>query len=132
MPEDCDGQVGGPCQEPVTFNIYGGNKRKDRPLGGFYVNVDEGTSKTLDAASGLNPVCQQGGTAILCVQSGRIRRLTHQECERLQAFPDGYSESRASGRPSDGPRYRVLGNSMAVSVMAWIGSRIQEVSCEAD
>lgn len=57
----------------MTFNIYGGNKRKDRPLGGFYVNVDEVTSKTLDAASGLNPVCQQGGTAILCVDSGMVR-----------------------------------------------------------
>jgi hypothetical protein len=49
--------------QPV--NIYGGNKRVDRPEGGFYVRMDEETSKTLDAATGLNPTCSQGGTAVM-------------------------------------------------------------------
>ena len=49
--------------QPVNF--YGGNKRSDRPEGGFYVRMDEDTSKTLDAASGLNPTCSQGGTAVM-------------------------------------------------------------------
>jgi site-specific DNA-cytosine methylase len=49
--------------QPV--NIYGGNKRPDRPEGGFYVRMDEDTTKTLDAASGLNPTCSQGGTAVM-------------------------------------------------------------------
>ena len=49
--------------QPV--NIYGGNKRQDRPEGGFYVRMDEETSKTLDAATGLNPTCSQGGTAVI-------------------------------------------------------------------
>jgi DNA (cytosine-5)-methyltransferase 1 len=47
------------------LNIYGGNKRQDRPEGGFYVRMDEETSKTLDAATGLNPTCSQGGTAVM-------------------------------------------------------------------
>ena len=51
----------------VPVNIYGGNKRSDRPEGGFYVRLDESTSKTLDAATGLNPTCSQGGTAVLAV-----------------------------------------------------------------
>jgi DNA (cytosine-5)-methyltransferase 1 len=57
-----------------------------------------------------------------------VRRLTPRECERLQGFPDGYTDVTYRGKPAaDGPRYRALGNSMAVPVMAWIGQRIQMV-----
>jgi DNA (cytosine-5)-methyltransferase 1 len=57
-----------------------------------------------------------------------VRRLTPKECERLQGFPDNYTDIQAKGKPTpDGPRYKALGNSMAVPVMAWIGQRIQEV-----
>jgi DNA (cytosine-5)-methyltransferase 1 len=57
-----------------------------------------------------------------------VRRLTPKECERLQGFPDGYTDVTYRGKPAaDGPRYRALGNSMAVPVMAWIGRRIQMV-----
>ncbi|MHB1958334.1 MAG: DNA cytosine methyltransferase [Acidobacteriaceae bacterium] len=57
-----------------------------------------------------------------------VRRLTPRECERLQGFPDDYTlvEYR-SGLAADGPRYRALGNSMAVPVMRWIGERIAAV-----
>lgn len=48
----------------IAFNIFGGNKRADRPNGGFYVHEAEVT-KTLDAANGLNPTCSQGGVAIV-------------------------------------------------------------------
>jgi DNA (cytosine-5)-methyltransferase 1 len=51
-----------------------------------------------------------------------VRRLTPTECERLQGFPDGYTDIMSN--TSDGPRYKALGNSMAVPVMRWIGSRI--------
>jgi DNA (cytosine-5)-methyltransferase 1 len=149
--------------QPVAMNVYGGNKREDRPEGGFYVRMDEDTSKTLDAASGLNPTCSQGGTAVMqpiafgvaesdsvahCLRSGaskadkhesttyvaqtamQVRRLTPVECERLQGFPDGYTNIpwRKSPESPDGPRYKALGNSMAVPVMAWIGNRIKQVS----
>ena len=54
-----------------------------------------------------------------------VRRLTPRECERLQGFPDDYTLVAYRGRPaSDGPRYKALGNSMAVPVMHWIGTRI--------
>jgi DNA (cytosine-5)-methyltransferase 1 len=52
-----------------------------------------------------------------------VRRLTPRECERLQGFPDDYT---AIPNAADGPRYKALGNSMAVPVMAWIGKRINE------
>jgi DNA (cytosine-5)-methyltransferase 1 len=57
-----------------------------------------------------------------------VRRLTPRECERLQGFPDDYTLIPYRGKPAaDGPRYKALGNSMAVPVMAWIGRRIQMV-----
>ena len=57
-----------------------------------------------------------------------VRRLTPRECERLQGFPDDYTLVPHRNKPmSDGPRYKALGNSMAVPVMHWIGKRIQMV-----
>lgn len=57
-----------------------------------------------------------------------VRRLTPTECERLQGFPDGHTMIPWRGKPKeecpDGPRYKALGNSMAVPVMAWIAKRI--------
>ena len=53
-----------------------------------------------------------------------VRRLTEIECERLQGFPDNYTNIRENC-PS-GPRYKALGNSMAVPVMRWIGERINK------
>jgi DNA (cytosine-5)-methyltransferase 1 len=61
-------------------------------------------------------------------QAMAVRRLTPVECERLQGFPDRYTDIQPKGKATpDGPRYKALGNSMAVPVMAWIGKRIQEV-----
>jgi len=51
----------------------------------------------------------------------KVRRLTVTECERLQGFPDGYTNIPDA---KDGPRYKALGNSMAVPCMRWIGERI--------
>ena len=57
----------------------------------------------------------------------QVRRLTPVECERLQGFPDGYTNIpwRKKDEAPDGPRYKALGNSMAVPCMKWIGERIQ-------
>jgi DNA (cytosine-5)-methyltransferase 1 len=58
-----------------------------------------------------------------------IRRLTPKECERLQGFPDDWTQIPYRNKPADqcpdGPRYKACGNSMAVPVMRWIGERIQ-------
>jgi DNA (cytosine-5)-methyltransferase 1 len=62
------------------------------------------------------------------VQTSAVRRLTPRECERLQGFPDDYTLISHRGKPAaDGPRYKALGNSMAVPVMRWIGERIATV-----
>jgi site-specific DNA-cytosine methylase len=57
-----------------------------------------------------------------------VRRLTTTECERLQGFPDDYTRIPYRNKPAedcpDGPRYKALGNSMAVPCMRWIGERI--------
>ena len=58
----------------------------------------------------------------------QVRRLTPTECERLQGFPDGHTQiprgKKTADQCPDGPRYKSLGNSMAVPVMRWIGQRI--------
>lgn len=57
-----------------------------------------------------------------------VRRLMPLECERLQGFPDGHTDIIYRGKPAkDGPRYEVLGNSMAVPVLEWLGARIDLV-----
>ena len=57
-----------------------------------------------------------------------VRRLTPTECERLQGMPDDHTKVPYRGKPAeecpDGPRYKAIGNSMAVPVMRWIGERI--------
>ena len=57
-----------------------------------------------------------------------VRRLTPTECERLQGLPDDWTLIEWKGRPAeecpDTPRYKAIGNSMAVPVMRWIGERI--------
>ena len=66
------------------------------------------------------------------IQMGmQVRRLTPKECERLQGFPDDFIKIPYKGKSpdqcADGPRYKALGNSMAVPVLSWIGKRIVEV-----
>lgn len=62
------------------------------------------------------------------VLSSVVRRLTPRECERLQGFPDDWTlVPYRGGLSTDSPRYRAIGNSMAVNVMRWIGRRIEAV-----
>lgn len=69
-----------------------------------------------------------GGGAPRVAGSMAVRRLTPRECERLQGFPDDWTLIPWKGRPAeecpDGPRYKAIGNSMAVPVMRWLGERI--------
>jgi DNA (cytosine-5)-methyltransferase 1 len=94
----------------ITFNDANGT-RKDRPNGGMYVNETNVSNTITQAGVGTFPT------------NMRVRRLTPIECERLQGFPDGYTDVRE--KCPDGPRYKALGNSMAVPVMRWIGQRIE-------
>ena len=72
------------------------------------------------------PGSQPGGS-LLRVRMA-VRRLTPRECERLQGLPDNWTLIPYRGNPAaDGPRYRAIGNSMAVPVMTRIGRRMQMV-----
>ena len=66
---------------------------------------------------------------VLAREKKYIRRLTPLECERLQGFPDNYTQIEWRGKPAeqcpDSLRYKAIGNSMAVPVMRWIGERIE-------
>jgi DNA (cytosine-5)-methyltransferase 1 len=67
-----------------------------------------------------------GGSSRSYVAASAVRRLTPRDCERLQGFPDDFTLIPVRGKPAaDGPRYKALGNSMAVPVMRWIGKRVQ-------
>lgn len=121
---------------------------------GAYIPVRANTL-TSRMHKGINTTCDEGQTMIACVnvrqdpdvsnvsypigaldrgpgvmQNG-VRRLTPMECERLQGFPDNYTRipyrNKSESDCPDGPRYKALGNSMAVPVMHWIGKRIAMV-----
>ena len=89
-------------------------------------------SGELTASTDIAGTLQRGGEGgridgVMTPQMA-VRRLTPRECERLQGFPDDYTLVEYRGKPAaDGPRYRALGNSMAVPVMRWIGQRIAAV-----
>ena len=65
---------------------------------------------------------EMGDNQVSMANSMAVRRLTPVECERLQGFPDNYTNIKENC--PDGARYKALGNSMAVPVMRWIGERI--------
>src|SRR6185312_13289257 len=101
----------------VAFNITPSNSNKD-------YNARQSEHSQALTAGGNRPSAR-GGDLIAGMQ---VRRLTPRECERLQGFPDDYTLIPYRGKPAaDGPRYKALGNSMAVPVMRWIGERIQMV-----
>jgi DNA (cytosine-5)-methyltransferase 1 len=89
-------------------------------------------SGELTASTDMAGTLQRGGEGgrvdgVMTPQMA-VRRLTPCECERLQGFPDDYTLVEYRGKlASDGPRYKALGNSMAVPVMRWIGQRIAAV-----
>jgi len=86
-------------------------------------------ARTLSARHDSSP-CHDRGPNFLA-QASAVRRLTPVECERLQGFPDNYTQIPWRNKPAencpDGPRYKAMGNSMAVPVMRWIGERISMV-----
>lgn len=102
--------------QPITVAQHG-------HFGGF------SRSPVADPLRGKGGDCGGGSEALVSTMA--VRRLMPIECERLQGFPDGWTEwrSRRAGpgveRQADGPRYKQLGNSMAVPVIRWLGRRIE-------
>lgn len=104
--------------EPFTIAIRG------RAEGSSVEVRNDGTSNAL-----LTPNGGRAGMGVGAISWGmQVRRLTPVECERLQGFPDDHTLISWRGKDAidcpDGPRYRAIGNSMAVPVMRWIGERI--------
>ena len=105
--------------KPVTLQIRGG-----KPGGGKGALIQHDMSVTLSTHNTQTLITGDHEKRDLTV-----RRLTPRECERLQGFPDDYTDIpyRNKEHAPDGPRYKALGNSMAVPVMRWIGERIHMV-----
>lgn len=93
----------------------------DAQEGGKGALVSDEVSLTLPTGNTQTLFSEEGGDMA-------VRRLTPLECERLQGFPDDWTKISYRGKPADecpdGPRYKAIGNSMAVPVMRWIGERI--------
>jgi len=84
------------------------------------MNGDGRIAGALSAEPGMKQQCYVASAM-------QVRRLTPKECERLQGFPDDHTAIPYRNKPAaDGPRYKALGNSMAVPVMRWIGIKIME------
>ena len=119
----------------VCYGIssYESNSMKsDNPNSGIY---EADTSRTLDLNGG-SPACNQGGIAV--VQSSEepqqhyiVRRLTPLECERLQGFPDKWTdigkwidEKGKERECTDSARYKALGNSIAIPPWFYVLQRL--------
>jgi DNA (cytosine-5)-methyltransferase 1 len=136
--------------QPVAFDTYNQTvtgdtaqtlcSRGDTPGGNAHlvpavtqpvaIGLDEEQNACVEGFGTLKARMEGGGfEGSVMTPAMQVRRLTPVECERLQGFPDGYTNIPWRKKPEapDGPRYKALGNSMAVPCMAWIGKRIAEV-----
>lgn len=93
---------------------------------------DDTTPKVSEERAGCLRRDAGGEGACVMTPAMQVRRLTPRECERLQGFPDDWTLIGYRGKPAsecpDGPRYKAIGNSMAVPCMAWIGRQINKAT----
>ena len=112
-------EMGETCQTVTsTWGMGGGNIPFVQSVDMYNLTTNKNTSQTIRNGTDIDHV---GGL----IQNMAVRRLTEVECERLQGFPDNYTNIKENC-PS-GVRYKALGNSMAVPVMKWIGTRIDKL-----
>lgn len=94
--------------------------------------ADAAANAAIDRDLAGTPKANNNNNPPIVSSSCSVRRLTPRECERLQGFPDDWTLVPYRGKPSgecpDTPRYKALGNSMAVNVMRWLGVRIDAVN----
>jgi DNA-cytosine methyltransferase len=114
-----------PCTSDDTAFALGRNSGQENAVCFAQNSRDE--LREMDVAGAL--AAQPGMKQTSYLRQGMaVRRLLPVECERLQGFEPGYTLVTHNGKPAaDGPRYKALGNSMAVNCMRWIGDRIQKV-----
>ena len=130
-----DSRVTGPVDPSPTVAARWGTGGGNTPLVGQPIPIQDvrpidkgqnglGIGNEGDPSYTLDKMATQGVAYKMAV-----RRLTPTEVERLQGFPDGYTDIRPNDKETpDGPRYKALGNSMAVPCMSYIGKRIQGAS----
>ncbi|MCU1068501.1 DNA cytosine methyltransferase [Stenotrophomonas maltophilia] len=101
----------------VAYAIQAGATRVNPASGPDGVGVQADHAYTIEARAEVQAVGYM---------PNQVRRLTPRECERLQGVPDDWTLTpNAKGKPmADGPRYKMLGNSFAVTVIQWIGAQI--------
>jgi DNA (cytosine-5)-methyltransferase 1 len=130
-----DSRVTGPVDPSPTVAARWGTGGGNTPLVGQPIPIQDvrpidkgqnglGIGNEGDPSYTLDKMATQG-----VAHKMAVRRLTPTEVERLQGFPDGYTDIRPNDKETpDGPRYKSLGNSMAVPCMSYIGKRIQGAS----
>ena len=111
----------------------GGNKLTHQSIeNGHIVPEKIGTLTTKSTTSNGARDVEDGYVIPVASEKMKVRRLTPIEAERLQGFEDDYTRIPYRGKPReqcpDGPRYKAMGNSMAVPVVRWIGERIKMVN----
>ena len=122
-----------PAEIASTLNAAFGSKLglEDQHINGgaplFVFGAQNSANQGDSVSTEVTPTLDKSKTPAALVNA-KVRRLTPRECERLQGFPDDYTlVPHRNKLAADGPRYKALGNSMAVPVMRWIGERIQHV-----
>lgn len=130
-----DAQAGGntglAIGEDVAGTLHGGGEHGGRSAVAFDMRGRDGGAQMEGPHDTANIRAASGGSSRSYVATRwAVRRLTPRECERLQGFPDGYTDVPYRNRnwTPDGPRYKALGNSMAVNAMEWLGQRIAFVA----
>jgi DNA (cytosine-5)-methyltransferase 1 len=109
--------------EIVAYNVY--------PRGGQGADLEASPTEISNTLSRLTQTPGYDRDTKV-IQQSVPRRLTPLECERLQGFPDGWTEFYDDGtRVADGPRYRMMGNAVTVNVAEWIGRKIIEEGGDA-
>ena len=133
-----------PFVQNVSYALQGSGSTSKRSNGMGYKEEQSYTLNTTDvhgvafgwqnsshqgmSVDTISPTLDKSKTPAVYAASTAVRRLTPVECERLQGFPDNYTQipwnKKVSVDCPDGLRYKAMGNSMAVPVMNWIGTRI--------
>lgn len=113
------------CNQAVIGNKLNKNQQKKLDK----LNVDHSISGTLTEAIGRGGSSGEYLSMLKknLINTGDIRRLTPIECERLQGFPDNWTQYGTEGLISDSQRYKMAGNAVSVDVVKAVGERIRKV-----
>jgi site-specific DNA-cytosine methylase len=120
--------VGALCADAHPGSYSGQDAYTGRLIPAIAFQWNTGATIGMAIGNNLGITLSKPNTSAVCgTATTGVRRLTPIECERLQGFPDNWTNIPGA---ADGPRYQALGNSMAVPVMHWIGKRIEATKCK--